>query len=60
MQGGQISTQVAAATAQIGGQTAVPEPTSIGLLIAGSAGLLGRRRRGLLSEHRSRIGTQQS
>jgi fibronectin-binding autotransporter adhesin len=45
-QGAQISSEVAAPTAQItGGSAAVPEPTTLGLLGVGAFGMLGRRRR---------------
>ena len=45
-QGVQISAEVAAPTAQIANATsAVPEPTSLGLLGIGALSLLGRRRR---------------
>jgi autotransporter-associated beta strand protein len=48
-QGAQLQTQFATATAQIAGgsgaSSAVPEPTSLGLLALGSLGLLGRRNR---------------
>jgi hypothetical protein len=36
---------IAGNTAQIAGGTAVPEPTTIGLLGIGGVGLVGRRRR---------------
>jgi hypothetical protein len=47
-QGTQISAEIASPTAEIspvGGVSAVPEPTSLGLLGLGAIGLLGRRRR---------------
>jgi autotransporter-associated beta strand protein len=47
-QGANISAQIASPTAEIapsGGVSAVPEPTSLGLLGIGAIGLLGRRRR---------------
>ncbi len=46
MQGASLASQIASPTAQIAGGTssAVPEPTSLGLLTVGIAGLLGRRR----------------
>jgi fibronectin-binding autotransporter adhesin len=46
-QGAQISAELASATAQIAGSgtSAVPEPTTLGLLGIGAVGLLGRRRR---------------
>jgi autotransporter-associated beta strand protein len=36
---------IASSTAQFGGSSAVPEPTTLGLLGMGAAGLLGKRRR---------------
>jgi autotransporter-associated beta strand protein len=49
IQGAQLSAQVATATAQIAGgsgtASAVPEPTTLGLLGLGVMGLLGRRNR---------------
>jgi hypothetical protein len=45
MQGAAISAQLASATAQIGGGSVVPEPTTLSLLGIGAAGLLGRRNR---------------
>jgi fibronectin-binding autotransporter adhesin len=47
-QGTQISAEIASPTAELapgGGVSAVPEPTSLGLLGLGAIGLLGRRRR---------------
>jgi fibronectin-binding autotransporter adhesin len=40
-----FAAEIAAPAAQIAGGSAVPEPTSLGLLGIGAAGLLGRRRR---------------
>ncbi len=47
-QGAAFTAEVASPTAQVAGAigaSAVPEPTSVGLLLLGAAGLLGRRRR---------------
>ncbi len=47
-QGASLATEVATSTAQIaglGGSSAVPEPGTIGLIVIGAAGVLGRRRR---------------
>jgi fibronectin-binding autotransporter adhesin len=47
-QGAQLSAEIASPTAEIapsGGVSAVPEPTTLGLLGIGAIGLLGRRRR---------------
>jgi fibronectin-binding autotransporter adhesin len=49
-QGAQLSAEIASPTAELapsGGVSAVPEPTSLGLLGIGAIGLLGRRRRRL-------------
>jgi hypothetical protein len=45
IQGATIASGIASPTAQIAGTSAVPEPTTLGLLGIGAAGLLGRRRR---------------
>jgi autotransporter-associated beta strand protein len=45
-QGALIASQIASPTAQVaGGASAVPEPTSLGLLTLGAMGILGRRNR---------------
>jgi autotransporter-associated beta strand protein len=46
-QGAQLSAELASPTAQVaaGGSSAVPEPTTLGLLATAVAGMLGRRRR---------------
>jgi autotransporter-associated beta strand protein len=47
-QGAQLSAEIASSTAQIADPTAtsaVPEPASLGLLVIGAVGLLGRRNR---------------
>jgi autotransporter-associated beta strand protein len=41
----EIGGSVASVTAQVAGGSSVPEPTTLGLLAIGAAGLLGRRRR---------------
>jgi hypothetical protein len=54
-QGASLAAEVATPTAQIAGApggSAVPEPSTLGLLGIGAVGLLGRRRRKAVPRHR--------